>query len=91
MLLINAEYCITHDLFDEACPHLEKAREVAPEYLPALHIMGWLNFHQERWDEGIAAAEAFLAATPRNALDAQYLETYADDAREIVELCEKNR
>ncbi len=91
VLLINAEYCITHDLFDEARPHLEKAREVAPEYLPALHIMGWLNFHQERWDEGIAAAEAFLAATPRNALDAQYLETYADDAREIVELCEKKR
>ncbi len=91
VLLISAEYCITHDLFDEARPHLEKAREVAPDYLPALHIMGWLNFHQDRWDDGIATAQAFLAATPKDDLDTRYLETYADDAREIVELCEKKK
>ena len=79
-----AEYYITAKKFDTARTHLEKARELDPDYLPSLHIMGWLNFHQQRWDEGIEYANRFLATEP-----SAYRTEFADDAREIIELCEK--
>ena len=84
--LIYAEYHITRDEFDDAEVHLQKARELDPDYDPALHIMGWLHFHQKRWDEGIATAQDFLNTEPSS-----YLERYRDDALEIIELCEEKK
>lgn len=84
--LVYAEHHITADEFDEARVHLEHARTVDPNYLPALHIMGWLSYHQKRWDEGIAYANEFLATEP-----SPYLTENTDDAKEIIELCEKKK
>jgi tetratricopeptide (TPR) repeat protein len=84
--LIYAEHYITDKTYDKARVHLEKAREADPDYLPALHIMGWLNYHQKRWDDGIATAEAFLATAP-----SEYLSKNTDDALEIIELCKKKK
>lgn len=84
--LVHAEHHISNKMFDDARVHLEMARELDPDYLPALHIMGWLNYHQKRWDEGIACAQQFLDSGP-----SEYLTQFGDDAREIVELCEKKK
>jgi len=84
--LMYAEHFISAKEYDQARPHLERAREIAPDYLPALHIMGWLNYHQKRWDEGIATATAFLAAGPST-----YVTAHTEDAQEIIELCEKKK
>jgi len=84
--LVYAEYHISARDFEDARIHLEKARALDPGYLPALHIMGWLSYHQKRWDEGIDYANQFLASGP-----SYYLETFADDAREIIEHCEEKR
>ncbi|MCF6283965.1 MAG: DUF4034 domain-containing protein [Candidatus Hydrogenedentes bacterium] len=81
-----AENHITNKDYDEARIHLEKARALDPDYLPSLHIMGWLSFHQKRWDEGIEYANQFLATEP-----SAYLTEFADDAREIIELCEEKK
>ena len=84
--LVYAEHHITDKAYGEARGHLEKARELDPEYLPALHIMGWLNFHQERWDDGIACANQFLESGP-----SAYLTEFSADAREIIQLCEEKK
>jgi len=84
--LVYAEHFISAKNYDDAQVHLEKARALDPDYIPALHIMGWLRYHQKRWDEGIAAAKAFLATAP-----SPYLDRYRDDAKEIIELCEKKK
>lgn len=84
--LVYSEYFITADEFDQARPHLERARELDPAYLPALHTMGWLNYHQKRWDEGIAYANEFLTSGP-----SPYVTMNTDDAKEIIELCEKKK
>lgn len=72
--------------YEQARPHLEHARSVDPDYLPALMTEGWLNYHQKRWDDGIAAANAFLARAP-----APYVLENASHAEEIIALCEKKR
>lgn len=84
--LAHAEYFIERDELEEAREHLECAREIDPAYLPALHTLGWLNYHQKRWDEGIAAANQFLASG-----DSRYVEQNRDGAKEIIELCEKKK
>lgn len=84
--LVHAEHFITNKAYDEARIHLEKAREIDATYLPAMHIMGWLNYHQKRWDDGIASANEFLNSGPSD-----YLTENEADAREILELCEKKK
>lgn len=84
--LVYAEYFITADEFDKARSHLEHARSVDPGYLPSLHIMGWLNFHQKRWDDAIACANEFLATSP-----SLYRQWNAEDAKEIIQLCEEKK
>ena len=84
--LAYAEYFSERDQYDEARSHLERALELNPAYLPALHTLGWLNYHQKRWDEGIAAANQFLASG-----DSRYVKMNAYDAKEIIELCEKKK
>lgn len=84
--LVYAEYHITRRDFDAAEIHLTRAREIDPDYLPALHIMGWLHFHQKRWDEAIETANEFLATEP-----SAYLEENTSDAYEIIELCEEKK
>jgi len=84
--LVYGEYFITRDQFDEARVHLERAREVDPAYLPALLTMGWLNYHQKRYDDAIAAANQFLATGT-----SKYAVMNAFDAKEIVELSTKKK
>jgi hypothetical protein len=84
--LVYAEYHITRDQFDEARIHLERAREVDPAYLPALLTMGWLNYHQKRYDDAIAAANQFLSSGT-----SKYAVMNAFDAKEIVELSTKKK
>jgi len=84
--LVQAEYHISNDEFEEAREHLEHARKVDPNYLPALHIMGWLSFHEKKWDDGIRYAQEFLATPP-----SYYLKLYTDDAKEIIQLCEEKK
>ncbi len=82
--LMATECFITKKEYDLARVHLEKARELDPAYLPALHIMGWLSYHQKQWADGIRYAKEFLATEP-----SIYLTQSTDDAKEIIELCEK--
>lgn len=84
--LVYAEYHITRDQFDEARIHLERAREVDPAYLPALLTMGWLNYHQKRYDDAIAAANQFLSSGT-----SKYAVMNAFDAKEIVDLSTKKK
>lgn len=84
--LVYAEYFITAKNYDEGRIHLERARELDPDYLPALHTMGWLNYHQKRWDEGIAAATEFLTSGTSS-----YVTSNADDAKDIIAACEKKK
>ncbi len=84
--LVYGEYFIERDKFDEARVHLERAREVDPAYLPALLTMGWLNYHQKRYDDAIAAANQFLATGT-----SKYAVMNAFDAKEIVELSTKKK
>lgn len=84
--LVYAEHHITRDQFDEARVHLERAREVDPAYLPALLTMGWLNYHQKRYDDAITAANQFLASGT-----SKYAVMNAFDAKEIVELSTKKK
>jgi tetratricopeptide (TPR) repeat protein len=84
--LVYAEHIVTAKRYDEARIQLERARELDPAYLPALLTMGWLNYHQKRWDDGIATANQFLASG-----DSRYVKMNTNDAKEIIELCEKKK
>lgn len=84
--LVQAEHFITAKNYAMARTHLERARQIDPNYQPALHTMGWLNYHQKRYDEAIACANEFLASAPT-----PYQTLNADDAKDIIAASEKKK
>lgn len=84
--LLLGEHYSAREEFREARAFVERARELAPNYLPALHTLAWLSYHERNLDEGIAHARALLASG-----DSFYVKANTADANEIIALCEKRK
>lgn len=81
--LVYAEHFISRKEYDAARTPLEKALALDPDFSAPTLTMGWLNYHQGRYDEAIRFARQYLATVPSQATK--------DEAQEIIELSTKKK